>query len=154
MVTRGRKPKLIPKSAKKVPLNRAFTKILPKIYERIEYTPQELWLKFSQYIERSDKNSEEITISWFSVFAHVSSTYLFDKKWSQDFSNIIDMIMTVYESRYEQSAKRADIKYLMNNRFKWKRESVQKVEETHNLHPDVKWVLDQIIYKKSPDGTK
>jgi hypothetical protein len=47
----------------KQPLNRAFTKILPKVYERINYTPQELRLKFTQYVERSDINSEEICIS-------------------------------------------------------------------------------------------
>jgi hypothetical protein len=44
----------------------------------------------------------------------------------------------------------------MNNRFKGKRESVQKNENTENLHQDVKDILDKIIYKKpiEPDGSK
>lgn len=62
---KGKKKPAIKKPAKRIkyPLDRAYTKILPKVYERMNYTPQELWLKFTQFIERSDKNSEEITIS-------------------------------------------------------------------------------------------
>jgi hypothetical protein len=40
----------------KFPLDWTVTKILPKVYETMNYTPQELWLKFTQYLERSDKN--------------------------------------------------------------------------------------------------
>jgi hypothetical protein len=55
---KGKKKPAIKKQAKryKFPLDRAITKILPKIYERMNYTPQELWLKFTEYLERSDKH--------------------------------------------------------------------------------------------------
>jgi hypothetical protein len=55
---KGKKKPAIKKQTKryKFPLDRAITKILPKIYERMNYTPQELWLKFTEYLERSDKH--------------------------------------------------------------------------------------------------
>jgi len=94
------KPK-IPKKVK-FPLDRAYTKILPKVYERMNYTPQEFWLKFTQYLERSDKNSEEICISGFAVYAQTSSDFLNQHRTSKDFSSVVEAIMTCFESRYEQ----------------------------------------------------
>lgn len=155
---KGKKKPAFKKALKreKLPLNRAFTKILPKVYERMNYTPQELWLKFTQYIERSDKNSEEITISWFAVFSQTSSKFLTEHKDSQEFSEVVDNIMSTFENRYEQAAaKWLPVSYIMNNRFKGKRESVQKNENTEMVNKDVKDILDQIIYNKNnPDGSK
>jgi hypothetical protein len=64
----------------------------------------------------------------------------------------VDAIITIFESRYEQIGAKADFKYMMNNRFKGKRESVQKNENTNNINPEIKDILDEIINKKKPDG--
>ena len=65
MVAKGKKKKLIPKKPQKFPMDWAYTKILPKVYYQINYTPEELWKKFVEYIERSDKHNEEVVISGF-----------------------------------------------------------------------------------------
>lgn len=154
MVAKGKKSQKKWKFIKH-PMEWAITKVLPKVYYNMNYTPEELWKKFIEYVERSDKHNEEVVISGFWVFASLSSTFLTSHRDSLEFSEVVEAIYQVFEYRYEQKwAKWINIAYLMNNRFKWKRESTQNINETHNLHPDVKSVLDQIIYKKSPDGTK
>ena len=141
-----KKPTILEK--RKVKLWWAYTKIMPKICVRLDYTPQELWKKFKDFVERSDKNGEEITISWFSCYAQIARNYMRDNKnMSQELSTVIDNIMAVYESRYEQKLWRwENVSYLMNNRFKWDRESRTNVDSSHTIKSDVKWVLDEITW--------
>lgn len=136
----------------KYPLDWAVTKILPPVYEQMNYTPQELRYKFTQYIERSDKNGEEVVISWFSVFAQIERHFLQQHKESQEFSSVIDRIYSIFENRYEQKASRwENVQYIMNNRFKKERESNSKLETTSNVNPEVKDILDKIIYRAKKD---
>jgi len=138
----------------KYPMDWALTKYLPKVYQRMEYTPWELRQKFSQYVERSDKYNEEITIAWFSVFASIARDYLYSNtNKSQESKDIIENIMSVFEYRYVQKLARSwNIPYLMNNRFKWSWESLSKSEDKVNINPTVKQILDKII--KKPNGDK
>ena len=134
----------------KYPLDWAIIKKLPPVYETMKYTGPELRYKFVQYLERSDKNWEEICISWFAVYAQTSRAYIYDKKWdSQDVIDTKDAILAIFEFRYEQiGIKSGNFSYIMNNRFKNERESLQKNEDTHKINQDVKDILDSIIYKK------
>jgi hypothetical protein len=119
---------------------------LPKVYQRIQYTPQELRLKFTQYVERSDREGEEIAISWFAVYSQTAENYLTDKKDCQDFSEVIGQIMLVFEYRYEQkSANWVPMQYLMNNRFRGKRESLTKNEQNVKVNQDINTALDDIV---------
>lgn len=133
---------------KKRPRDRWYSKILPATPDQIHYTPEELRYKFTQYALRADKENQEVTISGFAVYANTSRRYLFDKKSSQDFSHVVDKIMAVFEASYEErAAKWYNVSYILNNRFKWEWESVQKNENTENLHPDIRNTLDGLIAK-------
>jgi hypothetical protein len=137
-------------------LNRAIISVLPKVYQRLEYTPQELRKKFIEYVQRSDENNEEITISWFQVYASTWRTYLTDKKECQDFSEVIEAIYESFEYRYEQKAARwQNMAYILNNRFKWKWESLQKNDNNlTGISQDVATILDKILNKSNGGETK
>jgi len=133
---------------KKTELWWAFTKIMPKVYQEMKYTPQELWKKFTEYVERSDKNGEEITISGFWCYASLWINYLSQNKSSQSFSWIVESIYQFFENRYEQKASKWEsVSYVMNVRFRdrwWK--SVTQVDNTHTINTDVKGVLDKLTW--------
>lgn len=138
----------------KMPYITAYSSILPNDYKRLKYTPDELWAKFRQRVIRAESHWELPIISWFQNFAQVSTDYLTEKKKSQDFSEVCDAIYQYFEMWAEEKAfKWENISYWLNNRFKGKWESNQKVETTQNINPEIKDILDQIIYWKSTDGT-
>ncbi len=124
---------------------------LPMNYQTINYTPQELRYKFVQYIKRANKNWEEIVISWFHVYVWLHRQYLTEHKKSQEYSVIVEGILTVFECRYEQKlAQWKNVAYLLNNRFRgnWANQSRIKVKIS-GVHPDVKYIFDSIIKRNS-----
>jgi len=137
-------------------LSRSIIKELPAVYNIMDYTPQELWKKFNDYLARSDKNYEEITISWFQLYASVWRNYLNKKEKSQEYEGVVDAIYQTFEYRYEQwAAKWNSVAYIMNNRFKGKRESSQT--NNNNLtwvSKDVVEILDNILNKGNGGETK
>lgn len=138
----------------KRPYERAYTSVLPAVYEELDYTPNEIWKKFCEYTVRAWSKWENITISWFQVFASVWRNYLNKMEKSQVFGGVVDYIYQSIESFYEDRIANWDnLSYIMNNRFKGKWESNQKVETTQTVLPEIKDILDWIIYGKNPDGT-
>lgn len=129
--------------------------LLPIDYQSINYTPEELRKRAVEYFIYCDRYKKPKTLSWLQIHCGISNWFLNESKKSQQFSVVIVQINLILENYLEEQLLTGkngnNIQFVLNNRFKenWMNQSKMKVEST-SIHPDIKSILDQIIYKKVP----
>jgi len=127
--------------------------LLPIDYQAINYTSEELRKRAVEYFTYCDRYKKHKTLSWFQIHCGISNWFFNENKKSQQFSVVIAQINLILENYLEEQLLTGkngnNIQFVLNNRFKenWMNQSKMKVETT-GIHPDVKSILDQIIYKK------
>ena len=127
--------------------------LLPIDYQKINYTPEELWKRSVEYFKYCDRYKKPKTLSWFCIYCWIGNWFLNENKKSEQYSSVIEQINLILENYLEEQLfigkNWTNIQFILNNRFKekWMNQSKMKVETT-SIHPDIKEVLDWIIYKK------
>ena len=129
--------------------------LLPIDYQSINYTPEELWKKAIEYFTYCDKYDKPKTLSWLCISCGVDDWFFNEKRESQQFSRVVDQINLILENYLEEQLLTGknwtNVQFILNNRFKgkWRNSSNMKVE-TPTVLPEIKDILDGIIYWKKP----
>lgn len=128
--------------------------LLPIDYQKINYTPEELWKRSVEYFKYCDRYKKPKTLSWLCIYCWIGNWFLNENKKSEQYSGVVGQINLILENYLEEQLfigkNGTNIQFILNNRFKenWVHQSKMKVE-TPSINPSVKEILDQIIHKNN-----
>ena len=124
--------------------------LLPIDYQKINYTPEELWKRSVEYFSNCDRYKKAKTLSWLCIHCWIGIWFFNENKESQQFSSVVAQINLILENYLEEQLltgkNGTNVQFVLSNRFKGSRvnQSKMKVEAT-GVHPDVRETLDALI---------